>query len=113
VVDRGLARVLRLQRIGLIGELEQQLDGASDRPRADVAHAGDHRERVLQRPRHLRLDEVGGDLADVGDHDDAREHHLGVDAARQREDRAAAERGERQHRDPDEGRVAPQRANEH
>jgi len=107
VIDRGLAGVLRLQRIGLVRELERELGRAADRARAHVAHPRDHRERLLERARHLRLDEIRGDLAGVRDHDDAREHHLGIDPARQDEDRVHAERCERQDRDPHERGVAP------
>ena len=45
MVDRGLARVLRGQRIGAVGEQQRQLDRAADRAGADVADPGHDRER--------------------------------------------------------------------
>ena len=112
VIDRGLARVLRGQRIGAVGEQQRQLDRAADRAGADMADPGHDRERLLERPRHLRLDEVGRQLAGLGDDDDPRELHLGVDAARQLEDRDRPERGEPQHGDPHQAGMTPQPSHE-
>jgi len=82
VIDRSAARVLCVQGIGVVGELQRQLGSTADRLRADVANTRHHRERLLERARDLRLDEIGRELADVSDDHHARERHLRVDAAR-------------------------------
>ena len=113
VIDRRAAGVLRRERIGLVGELERELGAAADRLRADVAHARDHRQCLLERPGDLRLHEIGRELRRVRDDHHPREAHLRVDAARQRRDRVHACEREADHGEPDDRRVPAQPADDH
>lgn len=93
-------------------QLDGDLGGAADRPRPDAAHAGHHRERLLERARHLALEQVGREVGAVRDHHDARERHLGVDGRRQARERQRAEPGQRQRQQPDQRRLARQPADQ-
>ena len=67
-----------------------------------MANARDDGELFFEGPRHARLDEIRRQLTGPRDNDDARELHLGIDAARQHEDRLRPERSERESSDPHE-----------
>ena len=89
------------------GEVDRQLGGPPDRLRADAHHAEHDADDLLDRPGDGDLDILDGQAGRLGDDDDPREGHLGIDAAGHAEHRHDAEGGQQARGQHDQPEVRP------